>query len=335
MENNWDWLQLLMTKEFLFLTLAGLILFAVATTIYKKRKAKKRDVIAPQIMRLLLIPCAFVYTFCRFILELPRQHISIKVTETILVISLVSFIIGVLNHLVFSENNILDKKRSIPKLGRDLIHVSLLLLSSMIVISSIWGFNIANMLTAFGVGSLVVGLALQEPLGNLFQGVSLLLANPFHKGDWVEIGDEQGKVLEFNWRSVKLVNRNNEQIVIPNNLFAKEKIKNLSRPSKVHAEMLNIGFSYNDDPKIVKEILLKLALDSESVLKKPQPAVHTVSYEDFYISYAIKIYVKDFTNILDIRDEIMTNIYEVARQNSLEIPFPIQRYTKLGDIDPE
>ena len=324
-----NWAQLFLTTELLLLVGASLILFFIVTIVYNRRKAKGGAIVAPQIMRFLIIPSTTVYLFCRFILGLPREHISIKVTETILVLAAVSFIIGVLNHLVFSEHNILDKKKSIPKLGRDLIHIILLLLSSMIVVSTIWGFDIGNMLTAFGLGSLVVGLALQEPLGNLFQGVSLLLANPFQKGDWVQIGSEQGKVREFNWRSVKLVNRNNELIVIPNNLFAKEKIKNLSRPSKVHAEVLHIGFSYNDDPKVVKEVLLNLSLESESVLNRPQPEIHTVSYEDFYIKYAIKIYVRDYTNILDIRDEIMTNIYAIAQQNNLEIPYPIQRYTRL------
>jgi len=220
-----NWAQLFLTTELLLLVGASLILFFIVTIVYNRRKAKGGAIVAPQIMRFLIIPSTTVYLFCRFILGLPREHISIKVTETILVLAAVSFIIGVLNHLVFSEHNILDKKKSIPKLGRDLIHIILLLLSSMIVVSTIWGFDIGNMLTAFGLGSLVVGLALQEPLGNLFQGVSLLLANPFQKGDWVQIGSEQGKVREFNWRSVKLVNRNNELIVIPNNLFAKEKIK--------------------------------------------------------------------------------------------------------------
>jgi small-conductance mechanosensitive channel len=102
----------------------------------------------------------------------------------------------------------------------------------------------------------VIGLVLQELLGNLFNGIALLIAKPFQTGDWIQVGEENGKVVEFNWRSVKIVNRFDELIIVPNNVLGKEKFKNLSRPNKIHAEFVTIGFSYQDNPAKVKEVLL-------------------------------------------------------------------------------
>jgi small-conductance mechanosensitive channel len=92
----------------------------------------------------------------------------------------------------------------------------------------------------------VIGLVLQELLGNLFNGIALLIAKPFQTGDWIQVGEENGKVVEFNWRSVKIVNRFDELIIVPNNVLGKEKFK----------EFVTIGFSYQDNPAKVKEVLL-------------------------------------------------------------------------------
>jgi small-conductance mechanosensitive channel len=98
---------------------------------------------------------------------------------------------------------------------------------------------------------------LGEPLGDLFNGISLLIAQPFKKGDWINVNGEIGKITEFNWRSVKIINRDNELIIIPNNILGKEKIKNLSRPNPFHTEMVSIGFSYDDHPEKVKKYCCK------------------------------------------------------------------------------
>ena len=183
--------------------------------------------------------------------------------------------------------------------------------------------DLGNLLTALGVSSLVIGLALQEPLGNLFNGIALLMAKPFQKGDWIQMGEETGKVVEFNWRSVKIVNRFHELIIIPNNVLGKEKIKNLSRPSKVHAELVTIGFSYQDNPSKVKEVLLQVAKETEGILQSPLPVPVTISYDDFYITYGLKFYIKDFEDQILLKDRIMTKLFDVAKDEELTIPYPV------------
>jgi len=275
-------------------------------------------------MRYLILPTALIYVLCLFVLDEDRTSVSVKITETILIIFGISFLLQFLNHLLFSEDNIISGKETIPKLGRDIIQFLLVVISSAFVFSSIWGFDLGHLLTALGVGSFVIGLALQEPLGNLFNGIALLIAKPFEKEDWVEIGNETGKVVDINWRSVKIVNRFNELIIIPNNTLGKERIKNLSRPSKVHAEMIEVGFSYDDNPKNVKEILVAIAKESEHILENPAPVAIVTAYNDFYINYGLKFYINDFADQVLLKDQIMTRIYDVTKEKGLTIPFPIQ-----------
>ena len=148
------------------------------------------------------------------------------------------------------------------------------------------------------------------------------MAKPFKNGDWVQIGEDYGKAVEFNCNSVKLVNLSNELIIIPNNKFGKDQIKNLSRPNKRHAEMVTIGFSYQDDPVKVKKVLLEVANKTEGILDTPQPIPLTLSYDDFYIKYGLKFYIQDFQDLLIIRDRLMTEFYNAAKVNGITIPLP-------------
>lgn len=308
--------------------LLGFILFYFLTgIIIKKRGRLNRPTVAPRIMRYFLLPTLFIYLVCVLVIDLPRTFFIIKIAETLLIILSISFLLNLINHLLFSDDNIISLKHTIPKLGRDIIHFTLVTIASAFALSFIWGIPLVSLLTALGVGSFVVGLALQEPLGNLFNGLALLMAKPFQKGDWVQIGEESGKILEFNWRSVKMVNRFNELIIIPNNLLGKEQIKNFSRPSRVHAELITIGFSYNDDPKKVKKVLLEIALKTEGILPTPESVPLTMSYDDFYITYGLKFYINDFEDLIVLKDRIMTQIYEAAAINKLKIPFPIRDVT--------
>ncbi len=308
----------------LIILLGFILFFSLVGFVIKRREKLNKPTVAPRIMRYLLLPSILVYLVCVILLDLPRTHFLVKITETIIIIFSISFLLNLINHLFFSDDNIVKREKTIPKLGRDIIHFILILIASAFVISFIWKFDLGNLFTALGVGSFVIGLALQEPLGNLFNGISLLMAKPFQIGDWVQIGEEPGKVVEFNWRSVKIVNRFNELIIIPNNLLGKEQIKNLSRPSKIHAELITIGFSYDDDPEKVKNVLLEIAKKTDGILAIPASVPLTISYDDFSITYGLKFYIKDFEDQIILKDRIMTQIFKEAAVNKLRIPFPIR-----------
>ncbi len=308
------------------IVIVATVLFGILFTgfVIKRRESAGKPTTAPKIMRYLVLPTLAIHVFIRYVLDYGSAHVIPKLTQTILSLFLLMFLFNAINYLFFSENNILTKKETIPKLGRDVLNFALTMIFGAVVLSSVWGFNLGSLLAALGVGSLVIGLALQEPLGNLFNGISLLMARPFRKGDWIQIGDEKGKVEDFNWRSVKMVNRDNELIVLPNNLMGKEIIKNLSRPSRVHAEIISIGFSYNDHPAEVKKALLEMALATDGVMHRPAPQPLTISYDDFYITYELKFYIKDFEDEIVLKDRLMCRLFDMAADKKFTIPFPIR-----------
>ena len=71
-------------------------------------------------------------------------------------------------------------------------------------------------------------------------------------------------------------------------------------------------------------MLLELAEKNDKVLSWPGPTALTLSYDDFSITYGLKCFVKDFEDVIDLGDEILTAIYSVSKQKGFTIPFPRQ-----------
>ena len=93
-------------------------------------------------------------------------------------------------------------------------------------------FKFSEQLLALGVaGSVVVGIALKDTLGNLFAGLALQSEKPFHVGDWVVLGDQEGQVQEATWRATKIRTKAGNFVIIPNSVIAEEAIINYSQPT--------------------------------------------------------------------------------------------------------
>jgi small-conductance mechanosensitive channel/CRP-like cAMP-binding protein len=255
----------------------------------------------------------------------PRAAIGVRLSETLIWITLILAALTLLNVILFEGAAQGSWQARVPKLFRDLGSFLLVLVGSAIVLSSVWGADLGGFLTALGVGSLVLGLALQDSLGNIFSGVALLFEQPIGMGDWIQIGDSLGKVVEVNWRSVHLQTTNDDLVVIPNAELAKGQFTNFSRPSPLHRLEIPIAFSYDDPPNRVRQLLINAALEIPEVLRQPAPNVVVVNYGDFSISYLLQIFASDFNTGENIRDEMNLRIWYVAKRHGLTMPYPVQQ----------
>jgi small-conductance mechanosensitive channel len=178
-----------------------------------------------------------------------------------------------------------------------------------------------------GAASIVVGIALQEPLANLFTGVALDLEGAFKRNDWIRVGGKDGiagKVVEKNWRTTKLVTIDHELVVIPNRSLGSEVLLNYHQPAAAHAHLLYVGTSYQDPPVKVKEVLRTILVREPRILKEPDPQVRTIRYNDFSIDYELKFWIDDYGEHPEIKNAVMTQIWYAFKFFGIEIPFPIR-----------
>jgi len=255
------------------------------------------------ILRNWTLPALALYMLLVDLLARPRSAVGVRISETPVWITLILAALSPLNVVLFEGAPQGSWQAKVPKLFRDL----------------------GGFLTALGVGSLVLGLALQDSLGNIFSGVALLFEQPIGIGDWVQIGDSLGQVVEVNWRSVHLQTTNDDLRVIPNSELAKGQFTNFSRPTPLHRVEVPISFSYDDPPNRVRQLLIATALEIPDVLNTPPPDVAVVSYGDFAINYKVQVFAPDYRTGDGIQDEINRRIWYLAKRHGLTMPYPMQQ----------
>ena len=251
-----------------------------------------------------------------------------KIVATLVDVAGIVVGLSFINAVLFSNVTDNSWQARTPKLLVDIVRLFLVVIGVAIVLSLVWGVDLGQLAAALGIGSIVIGLAIAEPLGNVFAGLMLLVERPIAVGDWIKIGDSIGQVIEINWRAVHLRTFLRELVVVPNAILAKDKFSNFSRPTKLHCENITLGFSYDDAPNKVRAILLDLLEQTPGVLADPAPAVRVSNYGDFTIDYKVVFFVEEFTRLGAIRDAFMTKVWYSARREGITIPFPTA--TEIG-----
>lgn len=298
------------------------VLFGEAIHRLKQRGKPLADTL--RLVRNLIVPVLVFLLFMQHVLGLDSTDRLIKTVETLLWVCMIHAALSLLNVVLFEEAEADTWRSKVPKLLIDLSRLVLILLGTAIVLATVWNADLAGLATALGVSSIVIGLALQDTLGSVTSGIALLFEHPFSVGDWLQVGDLVGQVIDINWRAVRLITFEREMLVIPHKLISGEIIRNFSQPMRLHAERIQIGFSYGDPPNVAKQVLKSTALATQGILAEPEPQIFTLSYDDFAITYEVKFFIKDYGDLEEIRDRFMTRVWYAAQRNQLSIPFPIR-----------
>ncbi len=287
-----------------------------------QRRDSHLDVTARAI-RHTVAPALALALFARYVLRIESDTWT-RVLDTLVWVCAINAALSLVNVVLFARAEQSTWRARVPRLFLDLTRFLLVVVGATLVLAAVWGRDIGGIMTALGVGTIVIGLALQEPLGSIVSGVALLFERPFAEGDWIRVGDTVGRVIDMNWRSVRLRTADDDIATLPHLMIAKEMILNFTEPARLHVERIAIGFSYDDAPNLVKRTMLEIARATDGVLADPPPQVHTRSYDDFSIAYEVRVYIDDYDRLLDIRDAFTTRIWYAAKRAGLTIPFPIR-----------
>lgn len=277
-----------------------------------------------RILRNLVLPVFVFMLFMQRVLNLPVQSELVKSIQTLFWLCIIHAALSLLNDVLFEQAKGDTWRTRVPKLLIDLVRLFVVLLGAAIVLATVWNADLAGLVTALGVSSIVIGLALQDTLGSVMSGIALLFEQPFSVGDWLQVGEMVGQVIDINWRSVRLQTFEHEMVIIPHKLISSDVIRNFSRPRRIHAERIQIGFSYSDPPNLAKLVLRTTALETEGILAQPGPQIFTLSYDDFAVTYEVKFFIEDYGDLEEIRDRFMSRVWYAAQRNGLTIPFPIR-----------
>jgi small-conductance mechanosensitive channel/CRP-like cAMP-binding protein len=194
--------------------------------------------------------------------------------------------------------------------------------------------DIGAILTTSAILSIVLGLALQESLSNVFAGIMLTVDRPYKPGEWVEIDGREGRVLDSNWRSTRILTRDDDVLYIPNSSMNRTTIVNLSAPTPKHRCRRKIGVEYGAPPNKVRSVLTAMMSHVDGVMKDPAPDVYVVDYADFAVTYELRFWIEDHAQRTRIESDVMRAAWYHLKRNGISIPFPIREvYLKRGQAE--
>src|SRR5262249_15053299 len=151
------------------------------------------------------------------------------------------------------------------------------------VIAYVFDLPVQGLLATSGVIAIVLGLALQSTLNDVFSGLVLSLSRPYRPGDWINIeGGTEGKVIEMNWSATHVLTTRRDLAIVPNSTIAKSKILNVSFPSSI---TVVVQLSSKTPPASGTNILELAVLISRSILAVPRPSVRVVSIDSAQTGY--------------------------------------------------
>ena len=224
----------------------------------------------------------------------------------------------------------------IPRIFRDILQVALYFLV-LLVTARTAGVELSSLLAGSALITAVIGLSLQETLGNLFAGLSIQAQRPFEVGDFVQLADSVeplGKVIEINWRATKLLTNDNIEIIVPNGVLAKTSIRNLSKPTRWVRRSIRVHAPYEFSPAHVRETLLKAIVDAPGVRADMTPSVIIEEFDPDGAAYRLR-YFADIDEHIHAKDSVVRErIWYAFRRAGIDIPYAqrdVHLYTREVD----
>lgn len=217
---------------------------------------------------------------------------------------------------------------SLPRIVRDTVTLLAYLIGLLWLVSS-RGVNVSGILATSAIITAVIGLSLQDTLGNVVAGLALQLEGKIGVDDWIKIDDHIGRVKEIRWRETSIETRNWDTVLIPNSHLMKGQVTIYGRRENAPKQTrqwiyFNVDFRYS--PTEVIEVVNR-ALQSapiEAVAQEPKIHAILLDFKDSYCQYAVRYWLTDFAIDDPTNSLIRTRIYFALKRAGIPLSIPAQ-----------
>lgn len=237
----------------------------------------------------------------------------------------VIFGVRVLDVLIFDL--IMRRRENLlaPQLLRQILAIVLYVVTIALASNQWLGVSVVSALTSVTILAAILGLALQDTLGNLFAGIALHMEGGFEVGDVLHSGDFLGVVEQVSWRATRIRASGNQLVVLPNSVIARERLEVFPR-NNVNGRVLHIGVDYNVPPSTVIGILMQAASHIDGVAREVPVIARVGAYSDSAVVYDIKYFTRDYALRDRIDAEIRKAVWYALRRNDISFATPIRAY---------
>lgn len=243
-----------------------------------------------------------------------------------LILSATFAVAGFLGRLVAARAAAIAGAVPATTLTQNAVRIGVVLLGVMVALGNL-GVAITPVLTALGVGSLAVALALQPTLANLFAGFHISLARHVRVGDYVELeGGQAGFVEDISWRATLIRELPNNLVVVPNAKLSEIIVRNFTLPDPEMSVVVPCGVSYGSDLAQVERVVVEEAREVqrtvEGAIATHEPFVRFHTFGDSSIDFSVILRVNVIGARFLAQSVLIQRLHRRFAAEGIEIPFP-------------
>ena len=295
-----------------------------------------------------LLAIYFIFKFDPGIRELLKTQMGFaaKADSIIKVLRLVSFailaylIVRALNVLIFGLVFRFRRGFEAPTLVRNIFSIAAFTALFFVIFTLIFpDADLGALFTTSAIFGVILGLALQDTLGNFFAGISLQADRPFQVGDVITVGAQlhTGVVEEITWRAVKIRTFQNHIVLISNSTAAREPIE-VSPRENLNARLVFFNTLYSDSPAKTIHVVREAVREADNVSQKVTPIVRIRSLGESGVDYEVKYWLDDYAKYNDTDALVRQRIWYAFRRAGLTFAYPtrtlvVERKPKAPETD--
>src|SRR6516162_7792476 len=239
-------------------------------------------------------------------------HAALKIAWWLLV---AWFLVGFLRVVVVTE-----RRPREGKLVHDLLAGLIYLAAVFAIIAYVFDLPIQGLLATSGAIAIILGLALQSTLSDVFSGIVLNFSRPYRPGDWISLeGGTDGRVIELNWRATHVLTGRRDLAIVPNSTIAKSKIVNVSSPSGIHGVTVTVQLDAKTPPATGTQILDHAILNCRLIVGTPAPSVTIKSINADFTEFEITFFVEELASSTRAQNQLFDLIFRHVAVAGIEL----------------
>jgi len=260
------------------------------------------------------------------------------IIKIILWMAIVIIFVRYINYLIFHLALRNSSQNEISSLLKTVLSIVVCIVAFFIIFQSQYPtVQLAPLFTGSTILGIVVGLALQDTLGNLFAGIALQADQPFQIGDVINIQNNRwtGVVEQVSWRGVKIRTFQNKIVLLSNAVLGKEFIE-VSPKDNLNARLVFFNTIYSTSPARTIHLIREAVRQVENVSPKIRPIVRIRNLGDNGIDFEIKYWLEDYTKYNDTDALIRQRVWYVFQRENIHFAFPTRTlYIEKQGLEPD
>jgi small-conductance mechanosensitive channel len=222
----------------------------------------------------------------------------------------------VLRRTIFPNDNQPHARRLFADLASGLIYV----VAFVGIMDTVLKQPISAVLATSGVLAVVLALALQNTLGDVFSGLAINIERPFGAGDWITMNDTvEGQIIEIDWRATRIRAWSNDMIVIPNSVVAKAIVTNHRGRHDPHICTLRVAVDSSVPPARVIAALLAAADSLTGRPAAPAPQAYASGFDGNLVAYELNVPIPSYERLKGVRSAAVVAIAAALERGGIAI----------------